>query len=431
MMTERMIKRLIYRWFVHGEKDTANWRPERWPEPWGLIALYADSLLTPYLDDDPLTGEDALWHAIANTSKTPLDQNAHRRLWDDIEAAAEPLHFPTLAEIGDNLPPVSWLWPLWIPRGMLSLLGAYPGTGKSYLALDLARTAIHGGAWPDGSPVARTGPVIYVEAESIPQVTNSRAIALGVDRRQLYLVMAEEGRLLDLTKPYWQDHLLNLVDTVRPSLIIVDSLTSVSSVGQNSVEETNELLMYLVGLARMGDCGLTAIHHLRKPGNGQLALPGVTIHDFRGSSHIVAMARTIFGLSVLQTSGKGFTLNGPRRLDMCKSNLGAYGDPLGITLIEAGDSARFEYGPAPSWDSADSSADTAEAWLLRYLQDNGPTKPADVVAAGIEAGYGERTIYRARKALGDVVQNSHGRQNARNRWMLPADTLADDEETDD
>ena len=34
-------------------------------------------------------------------------------------------------------------------------------------------------------------------------------------------------------------------------MIVIDSLTSISSAGQNSVEDTNRLLMFLVGLAAL------------------------------------------------------------------------------------------------------------------------------------------------------------------------------------
>ena len=85
-----------------------------------------------------------------------------------IEEAGEPLHFPSLAEIAETLPPVRWLWHGWIPQGMVSLLGAFQGTGKSYFVLDLARTIIEGGPWPDGQPVEQIGNVIYVEAEGFP-----------------------------------------------------------------------------------------------------------------------------------------------------------------------------------------------------------------------------------------------------------------------
>ena len=60
--------------------------------------------------------------------------------------------FRSLAEIADQLRPVQWLWPGWLPLGMITLLAARPGTGKSLVALDLAHRIITGQAWPDGQP---------------------------------------------------------------------------------------------------------------------------------------------------------------------------------------------------------------------------------------------------------------------------------------
>ena len=39
----------------------------------------------------------------------------------EIEAAAAPIHYKTLAEMAADLKPVTWLWEHWLPRGMLSL----------------------------------------------------------------------------------------------------------------------------------------------------------------------------------------------------------------------------------------------------------------------------------------------------------------------
>ena len=63
-------------------------------------------------------------------------------------------HTPYLSlhQIADRFPPVDWLWPSWIPRGMLTLLGGAPGVGKSLVALDLARRIIHNDPFPDGAP---------------------------------------------------------------------------------------------------------------------------------------------------------------------------------------------------------------------------------------------------------------------------------------
>lgn len=79
-----------------------------------------------------------------------------------------------------GLPPVEWVWPSWLPRGMLSLLGAAPGAGKSLVALDLARRVIHCEAFPDSARRADAGTfpggnVVYVDAEAVPSYPSLRA----------------------------------------------------------------------------------------------------------------------------------------------------------------------------------------------------------------------------------------------------------------
>jgi hypothetical protein len=261
-----------------------------------------------------------------------------------------------------------------------------------------------------------------VEAEAIPQVTNERAVKLGIDRTQLYLMMAENGELLDLTQPRWQDRLIDMATVVRPQLIVIDSLSSISSIGQNSVEDTNRLLMFLVGLARYVDCGLLVLHHLRKPPGGQLALPGMSIHDFRGSSHITAMARTILGLTLVQT-GRQFSLNGARRLDLVKTNLGPYPEKgIGVQLETEGDAVRFVYGEPVSFEpEAESSGEKCEEWLLTYLEKHGPSKPGDVRQAAEKAGFTHGTVTRARRALAGEVRDTEANfRSPKNLWRLAA-----------
>lgn len=420
MITERMQKRLLYQCLVEESISSTDIDLAGWVWPWREVLLLAERGEVDFVIGSKLN------EALAMVAG---DRDKAREWKFEIDEAGEPLHFPTLAEIADTLKPVSWLWPGWIPRGMLSLLGAYQGTGKSYFVLDLARTCIMGGPWPDGNPVDRIGNVIYVEAEAIPQVTNERAMALGLDRNRLWMLMADNGELLDLTQPYWQDRLLDMATVVEPQLIIIDSLSSISSSGQNSVEDTNRLLMYLVALARHCDCGLLMLHHLRKPPGGQLNLPGMSVHDFRGSGHITAMARTVMGLSVIQ-NGRQFSLNGARRLDLVKSNLGPYPEGIGLKLEGDGASMRFVYGePVAFEDAQESTGDKCEDWLLGYLAAHGASKPGDVVAAGKDAGFTRDTIYRTRKSLQAMIGNTEKNFKAPgNLWRLTSDEDEDEEE---
>lgn len=419
MITARMQAKVIYDTFIGvGTHDTDDdLKPETFEEPWRTIFLLTERM-APILGS-VVSLNDSI-HAV-----TEDDEEEYRRLRSQIYANIEPLTFPTLADIGDNLKPVSWLWEGWIPRGMLSLLGAFPGTGKSYLALDFARMVVSGPTWPDETAVTETGTVVYVEAEGIPQVTNDRAKKMGIDRSKLYLVMAKDDEIFDLTERRWRDHMVDLVTTVNPDLIIIDSLSSISTKGQNSVEDTTKLLMFLVALARFGDCGLLVLHHLRKPSSGSLPQGPVTIHDFRGSGHIIAMARAVLGLGVIQ-SGKQFSLDGQRRLDVAKTNLGPYPNGLGITLIEDDEHSAFEYGDALPWD-APSQSDTCEDWLINYLEENGATKAKIIVQAAEAEGFSRRGVYRVRKQLGNDIADTHHARHPANEWALPAQIEEDNE----
>jgi hypothetical protein len=186
MITERMQRHLLYQCFVANKLDSAEIDIHDWTEPWREVFLLAERNDTPYIGVEPL------WYALETVAK----DREIARLWrTQIDDAAGPLAFPSLAEIADTLTPVRWVWPNWVPRGMLSILGAYQGTGKSFLVLDLARTVIDGGPWPDGAPCTQLGAVLYVEAESVPQLTNERALALGLNRHKLWLLMPDNGQI--------------------------------------------------------------------------------------------------------------------------------------------------------------------------------------------------------------------------------------------
>ena len=160
------------------------------------------------------------------------------------EEARRVVDIPALDEL--ELPEIEWLWEGWIPRGMLTLFGAMPSAGKSYVALDLARRVIEGTSFPDGTPVNDAGTVIYVDAENAPQIHNRRAIAWGMDRTKLYLMRPDEGRLMiDLTGEYDRDRLVEWAWSTHPALIVVDSLSSITTRGENSIEDVREVFAFL------------------------------------------------------------------------------------------------------------------------------------------------------------------------------------------
>lgn len=338
--------------------------------------------------------------------------------------------FRNLEEIGAGLRPVSWLWPGWLPLGMLTLLAARPGTGKSLIALDLAGRIITGQPWPDGAAMTQAPGrnVIYIDGENIPEVHNERALAWDLPRANLYpLLPDEEDMLIDLSGQKYQELLSQMVYRLEPALVVVDSLGAVMGKGENAVEEVRGLLGYLAGLAQHHAASVLIIHHLRKSTGGQLPLfETIDPDQIRGSGHITAMSRVAWGLTTVQTGSRPDP-NGPRKLQVIKSNLARHPDPIGVTLdpLPDGDHVRVVYDQAaPEPYQEPTQRDEAAEWLLDYLEQAGqPVSPKAVVAAARDAGFSRTLIYRTRESLAAEIVNTGGRRSPDNAWALAAEAV--------
>lgn len=333
--------------------------------------------------------------------------------------------FQSLADLAADLPPIEWLWRGWIPRGMLSLLGAVPGAGKSLTTLDLTRRVIHGMSWPDGSAMENPGStVVYVDAENVPAIHNSRAEQWEMDRSKLFMLLPETNHLLDFSQQHDRDRLIELLHGVSPELVIIDSLSSISSKGENNVDDVREVLGWLTEVSGFFRVGMVLIHHLRK--RGQLPLvAGVTIDDFRGSGHIIAMARSVMGLSTVKIEPDSKTPP-PRRFEIIKTNLCQYPDALGIEFQPLHpEGVMLKWGqPARPYDAPEESTGTKRQncgdWLLELLAD-GPVRVGQIIEMAETFGFSRATVFRARRELDDAIVNTHGQRSPDNEWMLAED----------
>jgi hypothetical protein len=69
-------------------------------------------------------------------------------------------------------------------------------------------------------------------------VRNARAVAWGLPRERLYMLLAEEEDILiDLSGQKYQELLAQMVYRLEPALVIVDSLGAVMGKGENAVED--------------------------------------------------------------------------------------------------------------------------------------------------------------------------------------------------
>lgn len=351
------------------------------------------------------------------------------RAWADILAVltANAVTYLSLAELAATLEPITWLWPDWLPIGMISMLAARPGTGKSLVALDLCRRIIAGEAWPDGQLQARTGErCIYVDAENVPSILNARAQQWeqwGMDRTRIYPLIPEQDQdIVNLGGEHYRDLLWSMTYRLKPALIVLDSLRDILPAGESAVEDVRSTMAYLSNLAVQNNTAVLIIHHLRKSANtAQLALfDTIDLDQVSGSGYIAGRARVVMGLTKVQT-GPRLDKNGPRKIEVIKTNLGHYPADLGITFEELPpDGLRLLWSTdAPERYEPPTERDEAADWLLQYLA--GETEPIPVktvAAAAKEAGYSRATLYRVRDELADRIINTKGRKHPANAWSL-------------
>ena len=372
-----------------------------------------------------------IWHAI-DTAEPGTEHDALHAVTSALPDQKEILQtilgtrpgfvptIPSLEDIGKELAPIEWLWKGYIPRGLLTLLLASQGSGKSFVGLDFSHRIIHDLGFPDGTPIPRPGAnVIYVEAENIPQVTYERAKSYGMDQAKLYPMLADSEESIDLSTPKYQDRLTEMVHLLKPELIVIDSLTSMHNGGQNNPEDLRPMIMYLVRLAGWAGCGVLLIHHIRKPPFGnKMQQADFGIEDASGSGYITQQSRVVLGLRVVQT-GPEFDPNGPRELKVLKSNLGEFPKPLGFRFEKVSDD-----GARLSWDTEPPKPyrepkreDACKEWLedtLRRAPVGIPVK--EVLSMAEEEGFNSRMVYRARRELKSHILNTLGHKVPGNAW---------------
>ena len=339
---------------------------------------------------------------------------------------------PSLADIAPGLAPIEWVWDGWIPRGFLTVMGASQGSGKSFVATDLAYRVIHNKGYPDGSAVQKPGSnVIYVDGEMVPQLLNERAEQYGMDKRKLFMLLADPGEMLDLGDPRYQDRLTEMTEILKPELIVIDSLSSIHSSGQNGVEDVRALIGYMTRLVSAANCALVLIHHIRKTNNGQRMLSAdFGMEDLSGSGYITQAARVVLGLRIVQT-GQEFDPNGPREFKMLKNNLGTVPSPFGFVfepLHPKGVKLKWQQA-APQVYREPTKLDDCKDWLedlLRIRPDG--MRPKEVEELGLEMGFKRSMIHQARKELKRHVRNSTGRQSPNNLWIWSEQFLLDVDE---
>ncbi|HJZ56752.1 MAG TPA: AAA family ATPase [Gemmataceae bacterium] len=311
--------------------------------------------------------------------------------------------------------PVHWLWKPYIARGKLAILDGDPGTGKSFVTLDLAARLGRGDRLPDGQPLDRPHVTLLLNAEDDATDTIlPRAAAAGAELGRLHVIAPGLGLPHPPQFPEDLPALEALIYEHCADLVVIDPVMAFlqREVWANSDQSVRRALTPLAALAADTGCAVLLVRHLTKTG-GSKAI-------YRGSGSIGIMGAVRTGLMV------GRHPDDPelRVLTMPKTNIGLPARSLGFRLV--GDTAsgqgRLEWvGPVDL--SADELCvterdrtrprDRAKEWLKQQLA-GGTRKAGEIEAAAAASGIAARTLDRAKAALGVISEQR--REGERSEW---------------
>jgi hypothetical protein len=276
-----------------------------------------------------------------------------QRLWSAVELLAQQEPMPWLigapaGERGDGL----------LPADGLSCLFGLPGTGKSFVALDLAAHIVHGRPWCGRT--VRPGPVVFIYAEGkqgLPQRLQAWNATNGGDLDALaglrFLPSAQ-----DLTEPAVVASLIERIGEARPALIVVDTLARAMP-GRNE-NDAMEMGLFVGACDRLRTeygCNVLAIHHKNREGK----LRGSSAFD-AALDTLIEVERTGDDLALRVTKQKDA---GPVRVDLA---LRPVGDSL--VIVPTGPHAQVVVLTAPQRQMLERLAeatDTARAALFKDL----------------------------------------------------------------
>jgi AAA domain len=302
---------------------------------------------------------------------------------------------------------VKWAWPRWIPRGRVSGVGGFEGTGKTRFALDLARRAYHGVPWPDGEPMTLPAgsPSLWICGDGHQEEIAGAARKMNIPLEAVLFNASPEDPCtgVDLDDPAAIESLDAFLEISAAPLVFIDTLTNSTSRDLCRQNDVKALLSPLQEIAQRRQVAIALLLHLSREGQAL-------------GRRTKGLTRTLIHLECPDSDQ-------PARLRLwVEKSFDVKPPALGVTMGEDGN--EYDNDP-PDGGDEDVSAprkrgrvpvklDACKEWLADQLVTQ-PVPVKDVRALAADAGYATTTLYKAAGSL-EVAEYS---VDGRKWWRLP------------
>jgi putative DNA primase/helicase len=313
---------------------------------------------------------------------------------------------------------VDWLWPDFLPRGMLTLLAGLPGCGKSTLALAIAATITSAGRWPCGARQTKAGSVLIWSSEDAIDVTlTPRLKAMGADLTRCHFVtgVSNAGVIGSFDPAVDMPRLTKEIERIGDvAMLVLDPVLSAVAGDSHKAAETRRGLQSVVDLSSKHNLAVLGITHFSKGSGG--ASPAERVI---GSQAFSALARMVLVAAKVQAESEDETKPPQRIIARAKSNISAddggfnfnlelveiqrdivaqrvtWGEPIkGSALALLNDAEKTE-----EEDEEEASAIDEACEFLRSQLANGAVLTKTIESEAKAAGISKATLKRARSKV--------------------------------
>ncbi len=331
--------------------------------------------------------------------------------------------------------PVDWLWPNRIAKGKLTMVGGDPGLGKSQITASIAAIISAGKNWPGCGSKATLGNAFILSAEDDAEDTiRPRLEAAGADLERCFIIESSVSEIcIDGTSEQRSLSLASDLGLLEQSIrqaggadvVVIDPITAyMGKTDSHKNSDVRSVLAPMGDLAADLGCAIVCVNHLNKAAGGQ------ALTRMMGSLAFTAAARAAFLIAKDPEDDS-------RRLFLpAKNNIGNDSDGLAYSIESCEIPSQFgiistsriqwkeDVVTAKADDVLGPRIDPEERSALdeakEFLQDalaHQSMLSRDVFREGKNAGHTERTLRKAKTALGIVAQK--GGMTEGWLWMFP------------
>jgi hypothetical protein len=212
-------------------------------------------IITPMVEKTGL-GEDPVKLVMDLATRYPKEQTTELKL-ESMEAL-----------LSENQPPLDWMIEgLWVDNAK-GFIAGHPGTGKTWIALDMMLSVATGGLCMGKYKPAYKAPCLIIEEEASRRNLQRRIHDMARARQ---LKPSDVSTMFHITQqfssiPRDAEQITDIILKNGIRFVVFDSLREVHSAKENSSDEMAVVLRAFKQISVVGRCSVLLIHHMSKSG---------------------------------------------------------------------------------------------------------------------------------------------------------------------